>query len=178
MSSIIGADLVLLDTDAGADRQAVIARLAGLLAGAGRATDADDLTTAALAREAQSATGLPGGIAIPHCRSAAVREPSIGFARLSPAVDFGAPDGPADLVFLIAAPEGAGSAHMALLSSLARHEHRSVVEAYGHVNLGFTSKELRKFAEKAGLSIANCDTVTRERRPPHFEVISLTGVKP
>ncbi len=65
-----------------------------------------------------------------------------------------------------------------LLSSLARHEHRSVVEAYGHVNLGFTGKELRKFAEKAGLSIANCETVTRERRPPHVEVISLTGVKP
>ncbi|MCL6618655.1 MAG: metalloregulator ArsR/SmtB family transcription factor [Thermomonas hydrothermalis] len=65
-----------------------------------------------------------------------------------------------------------------LLSSLARHEHRSVVEAYGHVNLGFTHRELRKFAEKAGLTVANCDTVTRERRPPHFEVISLTGVKP
>lgn len=65
-----------------------------------------------------------------------------------------------------------------LLSSLAKHEHRSVVEAYSHVNLGFSEKELRKFAEKAGLSIANCETVTRERRPPHFEVISLTGVKP
>ena len=65
-----------------------------------------------------------------------------------------------------------------LLSSLARHEHRSVVQAYGHVNLGFTQKELRKFAQKAGLTIANCETVTRERRPPHFEVISLTGVKP
>jgi PTS system fructose-specific IIC component len=35
-------------------------------------------------------------------------------------VDFGAPDGPADLVFLIAAPDGAGSEHMALLSGLAR----------------------------------------------------------
>lgn len=65
-----------------------------------------------------------------------------------------------------------------LLSSLARHEHRSVVQSYGHVNLGFTQKELRKFAQKAGLTIANCETVTRERRPPHFEVISLTGVKP
>ena len=65
-----------------------------------------------------------------------------------------------------------------LLSSLARHEHRSVVEAYGHVNLGFSEKELRKFAEKAGLDIANAETVTRERRPPHFEVISLTAVKP
>ena len=65
-----------------------------------------------------------------------------------------------------------------LLSSLARHEHRSVVEAYGHVNLGFSEKELRKFAEKAGLEIANAETVTRERRPPHFVVLSLTAVKP
>jgi ArsR family transcriptional regulator len=65
-----------------------------------------------------------------------------------------------------------------LLSSLARHEHRVVVEAFGHVNLGFTDKELRKFAEKAGLRIASSETVTRERRPPHFEVISLIGVKP
>ncbi len=33
-----------------------------------------------------------------------------------------------------------------LLSSLAKHEHRAAVEAYGHVNLGFTEKELRRFA--------------------------------
>ena len=65
-----------------------------------------------------------------------------------------------------------------LLSSLARHEHRSVVEAYGHQNLGFSDKDLRKFADKAGLRIATCETVTRERRPPHFEVITLLGTKP
>ncbi len=65
-----------------------------------------------------------------------------------------------------------------LLSSLARHEHRAVVQAYGHVNLGFTEKELRRFAEKAGLEIANAGVVTRERRPPHFEVLSLTASKP
>ncbi|MFN0144801.1 MAG: fructose-specific PTS transporter subunit EIIC [Mycobacterium sp.] len=117
---IISTDLVLLDVDAGADKQAVIARLADLLAGGGRVSDARALERATLARESQSATGLPGGIAIPHCRSAAVKQPSIGFARLRPAVDFGAPDGPADLVFLIAAPDGAGSEHMTLLSGLAR----------------------------------------------------------
>ena len=64
-----------------------------------------------------------------------------------------------------------------LLSSLARHEHRNVVAAYGHQNLGFPEKELRKFAEKAGLRITSCEMVTRERRPPHFEVISLIGTK-
>ena len=117
---IINSELVLLDVDAGSDKEAVIGRLAGLLAADGRSSDARGLVRAALDREAQSATGLPGGIAIPHCRSASVRQPSIGFARLRPAVDFGAPDGPADLVFLIAAPDGAGSEHMALLSGLAR----------------------------------------------------------
>ncbi|MET0797302.1 MAG: fructose-specific PTS transporter subunit EIIC [Rhodococcus sp. (in: high G+C Gram-positive bacteria)] len=117
---IIAEDLILLDADLGESKAAVIERLAGVLSHAGRATDTDALRDAALAREAQSATGLPGGIAIPHCRSEAVTSASLGFARLNPKVDFGAPDGPADLVFLIAAPAGAGSAHMKLLSSLAR----------------------------------------------------------
>ena len=114
------ADLVLLDVDAGADKEAVIGRLAGQLANSGRANDQAGLVGAAMAREAQSATGLPGGIAIPHCRSPYVDTPTIGFARLNPAVDFGAPDGPADLVFLIAAPDSGGAEHMKLLSSLAR----------------------------------------------------------
>ncbi|EHB55299.1 PTS system, fructose subfamily, IIC subunit [Mycolicibacterium rhodesiae JS60] len=119
-TSIISTDLVLLDVDAGSDKESVISRLATRLADSGRVSDAAALQAAAMAREAQSATGLPGGIAIPHCRSAAVASPSIGFARLAPKVDFGAPDGPADLVFLIAAPDGAGAEHMKLLSSLAR----------------------------------------------------------
>ncbi|VFA90683.1 EIIABC-Fru [Nocardia farcinica] len=118
--SIITPATISLDADLGTSKDAVIAALAQRLADAGRATDATALTEAALAREAQSATGLPGGIAIPHCRVAAVTAASLAFARPTPAVDFGAPDGPADLVFLIAAPEGAGAEHMKLLSSLAR----------------------------------------------------------
>ncbi|MDT5013557.1 MAG: fructose system or component [Mycobacterium sp.] len=119
-STIISADLVLLDVDAGTDKESVIGRVARQLVESGRATDSDGLITAIMAREVQSATGLPGGIAIPHCRSQHVVAASIGFARLSPRVDFGAPDGPADLVFMIAAPESGGAEHMKLLSSLAR----------------------------------------------------------
>ncbi|MEV6224576.1 fructose-specific PTS transporter subunit EIIC [Nocardia fluminea] len=118
--SIITPDLIALDADLGAGKGEVITALAAELAAAGRADDAAAVAEAALTRESQSATGLPGGIAIPHCRSAAVTTASLAFARLAPAVDFGAPDGPADLVFLIAAPEGAGAEHMKLLSSLAR----------------------------------------------------------
>jgi PTS system fructose-specific IIC component len=71
-------------------------------------------------REGKAATGLPGGFAIPHCRSAAVTESSLAFARLSKPVDFGAKDGPADLVFLIAAAEGGDADHLKLLTKLAR----------------------------------------------------------
>ena len=121
---IINTDLVLLDVDvdgaAGDAKKSVIGRLVNRLADAGRTHNPEGLIAAAMAREEQSATGLPGGIAIPHCRSPYVDTASIGFARLNPAVDFGAPDGPADLAFLIAAPEAGGAEHMKLLSSLAR----------------------------------------------------------
>lgn len=65
-----------------------------------------------------------------------------------------------------------------LLSSLARHEHRVAVEAYGHANLGFSDTELRRYADAAGVRTLECATVTREKRPPHFEVISLIARKP
>ena len=65
-----------------------------------------------------------------------------------------------------------------LLSSLARHEHRGVVEAYGHVNLGFSDKDLQRFAVRAGLDVVSSGLVTRERRPPHFEVISVIAHRP
>ena len=64
-----------------------------------------------------------------------------------------------------------------LATCLAKHEHKSAVTPYGHVNLGFTEKELRKFALKAGLTIQVCDVVTREKRPPHFEVLTLLARK-
>src|SRR5438309_234053 len=120
MSPLITTELVALDADLGGEKADVIHRLAALVAGAGRATGAKALAADALAREGQAATGLPGGIAIPHCRSAAVTEASLAFARLSPAVDFGAPDGPADLAFLIAAPAEGDADHLTLLTALAR----------------------------------------------------------
>src|SRR5947209_14854397 len=80
--SIITTDLVAIDVDAGGDKESVIGLLAARLADAGRSSDGAGLVAAAMAREAQSATGLPGGIAIPHCRSPYVDEATIGFARL------------------------------------------------------------------------------------------------
>lgn len=120
MSDLITADLVLLDENLGETRFDVIAKLAQAVVNAGRATDFEQLYAAAEARESKTDTGIPGGIAIPHCRSAAVTEPTLAMARPNPAVSFGAKDGPADLIFFIAAPDGADQTHLKLLSTLAR----------------------------------------------------------
>ncbi|MFZ2015775.1 MAG: fructose-specific PTS transporter subunit EIIC [Nocardioides sp.] len=120
MTDLITTALVRLDEDLGAEKHDVIRSLAAIVASAGRATDADQLAADAITREGTAATGLPGGIAIPHCRTTAVSEPTLAFARLSPPVEFGAKDGPADLAFLIAAPAGGDATHLQLLTKLAR----------------------------------------------------------
>ncbi|MEX5294451.1 fructose-specific PTS transporter subunit EIIC [Kocuria sp. CPCC 205268] len=120
MSELITPDLVSLDQDLGADKETVIGRLAELVQRTGRAEQLDGLLADAIARESKTATGIPGGIAIPHCRSAAVTEPTLAMARLAQGVPWGAKDGPADIVFFIAAPEGADQTHLQLLAKLAR----------------------------------------------------------
>ncbi|MFT7709824.1 fructose-specific PTS transporter subunit EIIC [Clavibacter tessellarius] len=120
MPSLITNRLVLLDADLGADREHAVRTLAERVVAEGRATDADALFADAWERESKTATGMGGGLAIPHCRSAAVTEATLVMARPAPTVDFGAPDGPADLVFFIAAPDGADQEHLVLLSRLAR----------------------------------------------------------
>ncbi|MFE7973535.1 PTS sugar transporter subunit IIA, partial [Streptomyces shenzhenensis] len=119
MSDMITADLV--DLDLSADTKEAAARaLAERMVALGRVTDLAGFLADVAAREAQMPTGLDGGIGIPHCRSEHVTEPTLAFGRSAAGIDFGAADGPADLVFLIAAPAGADDAHLTILSSLAR----------------------------------------------------------
>ena len=119
MADLITPDLVDLNLTA-TERGEATKSLAERLQAAGRVTDLEQFLADVRAREAQMPTGLEGGIGIPHCRSAHVTEPTLGFGRSSSGVDFGAPDGPADIIFLIAAPEGGDASHMKILASLAR----------------------------------------------------------
>ena len=109
----------LLDVDAGADKEAVIGGSPRRSpTPAGPPTETGCATRRWPARHSRP----PACPAASRSRTVA-RPTSIPHHRLRPArpaVDFGAPDGPADLVFLIAAPDAGGSEHMKLLSSLAR----------------------------------------------------------
>ena len=134
MPDLITTQLVDLDLSA-TDRHQATQTLAELLLAQGRVTDLAGFLADVRAREQQMPTGIEGGIGIPHARSAHVTEPTLGFGRSSAGVDFGAPDGPARLIFLIAAPEGGGAEHMSILAKLARRlVHASFREALASAN--------------------------------------------
>ena len=130
-TGLITVDLVDLDLDARAgDKDAAIRHLVTLAHQADRVTDVEQMLADVRAREAQMPTGLEGGIGIPHARSSAVRIPTLVFARSEDGIDFGAADGPARLVFLIAAPDDGDSQHLTVLAALARRlVHESFREA-------------------------------------------------
>lgn len=120
MTNLIDTNLVFLDHDFGENKEDVLHAFAQRVVEQGRATDADQLFSDFMARETKTDTGIVGGIAIPHCRSAAVTTATLVAARARPKVNFGAPDGSADLIFGIAAPDGADQEHLKLLAKLAR----------------------------------------------------------
>lgn len=64
-----------------------------------------------------------------------------------------------------------------LAVTLARHGHRNAVAPFDHRNLGFRREELAGFATTAGLDVVQCERISRERKPPHFEVLCLLARK-
>ncbi|MET3809568.1 PTS sugar transporter subunit IIA [Arthrobacter sp. UYEF3] len=113
--------MVILELDA-EDKYDAAVQLAQRMYEAGRISDLDGFLRHVNAREHQMATGLPGGIGLPHARSESVARTSIavGVTKYGRALDFGAADGPATVVLLIATPASSFSDHLEVLATLAR----------------------------------------------------------
>lgn len=103
-------------------RDSTVAALAGLLQDAGRLSDLPGFLADVHRHEHQLATGLPGGIGLAHARSDFVSAPSIavGVMAYGQSLDFGATDGPAHVVLLLATPASSYSEHLMMLAALAR----------------------------------------------------------
>lgn len=114
-------ELVILEMVA-ADKEDAAAQLARRLFDAGRISNLDGFLAQVNSREHQMATGLPGGVGIPHARSQYVTQTSIavGITKYGHSLDFGAVDGPATLILLIATPAQSFSEHLEVLATLAR----------------------------------------------------------
>lgn len=97
----------------------VINQLAELMNQGGRLKDKAGYKEGILAREGLGSTAIGEGIAIPHAKVAAVKEPGLAAVVVPDGVDYEAFDGSlAHLIFMIAAPEGEADTHLEALSRL------------------------------------------------------------
>lgn len=104
-----------------ADKAAAIHTMTGLLSAGNCLRDPAQYEQDVLAREAQGSTGVGGGVAIPHAKSAGVRRPALAAMTLSEDLEYGSLDGaPVRLLFQIAVPDTDANLHVAVLADLAR----------------------------------------------------------
>lgn len=100
-------------------KEDAINQLVALMEKGGRLNDKAGYKEGILAREALGSTAVGEGIAIPHAKVAAVKEPGLAAAVAPDGVDYEAFDGSlANLIFMIAAPEGEADTHLEALSRL------------------------------------------------------------
>ncbi len=94
-------------------------KMVDLMAASGKIKDVETYRKGVYAREEESTTGIGEGIAIPHCKSDAVSEPGLAAMVVPDGVEFESLDGqPANLIFLIAAPNTEDNVHLDVLSRL------------------------------------------------------------
>ena len=97
----------------------VLNQMVDLMAKSGKISDVDTYRKGVFAREDEGTTGIGEGIAIPHCKSSAVKKPGLAAMVVPGGVDYDALDGaPVDLLFLIAAPDTKENVHLDVLSKL------------------------------------------------------------
>ena len=90
-----------------------------LMARSGKISDVESYRRQVYAREEESTTGIGEGIAIPHGKCDAVRQPGLAAMVVKNGVDFEAlDDEPVTLIFLIAAPNTEDNVHLDVLSKL------------------------------------------------------------
>jgi PTS system fructose-specific IIC component len=114
----IDQSALLLDHDLGQDLKEVVTRLTATLVESGRIRDESRFVADVLAREERGSTALPGGLGLPHARSAEVVTQSVAFARLARPIS--TPSGAAvDLVILLGAPADDSEGYLRMLKKVA-----------------------------------------------------------
>ena len=119
MSDFVSASHVFFDCPATTVDEA-LAYLAGKAVELDAADDVAALTDALKAREAEGTTGMMGGFAIPHAKSAAVKEATVVVAVFSQGIEWNSMDGePIKVAICLLSPEGAAAEHLKPLSRVA-----------------------------------------------------------
>ena len=118
VKDLLSVSCIDLNGSAGSKKEA-IEKMVDLMTKRGNISDKETYLKGVFAREEESTTGIGEGIAIPHCKSDAVKAPGLAAMVLPNGVDYDALDGaPVDIIFLIAAPNSEDNVHLDVLSRL------------------------------------------------------------
>lgn len=161
IQDLLKQEVMLLDLQA-QSKEAAIDEMVQSLVDHGYVTDFQVFKDGIMAREAQTSTGLGDGIAMPHSKNAAVKEPVVLFAKSASGLDYESLDGqPTNLFFMIAAPEGANDTHLAALADLSKYLLQDgFAEQLGQAS---SSKQVRAlFDEKEEAQAAPTDLVDQD----------------
>ena len=102
-------------------KEGVINELINLFTDDNRVTDLEKIRTAVLDREKIMSTGVGKGFAIPHGKTAAVKEIIAAFGIAKKPVDYQSLDNePVNLIFLLIGKDNLISSHIKLLSRISR----------------------------------------------------------
>ncbi len=162
-------------------KDAAIDYLIDLHAKSGNITDKVEFKKGILAREESGSTGVGEGIAIPHSKNAAVKQPGLAAMTVPDGVDYDSLDGqPANLFFMIAAPEKGADVHLEVLSRLSmllmdenfRAELLAAKDAEQFLDI-CSKYEMEKFADELGEATEN----KKENAPEKtgYRVLAVTA---
>jgi len=103
------------------DKTSVLEELARVLSKNDPSIDEGALIKVLMEREQLGSTGIGDGVAIPHGKLGAIKNPIVSFGRSKLGVDFDSMDGqPAYLFFLIVASENSSGFHLQVLAKIAK----------------------------------------------------------
>lgn len=101
------------------NKKEAIDTMVSLMAASGKISDEEMYKKGVYLREEEGTTGFGDGVAIPHCKSDAVKEAGLSAMVIKDGVDFDSLDGEkVHLIFLIAAPNSEDNIHVDVLSKL------------------------------------------------------------
>jgi PTS system nitrogen regulatory IIA component len=105
----------------GNDKTSVIRELAGAVISAEPKVNLEELVRILLEREKLGSTGIGSGVAIPHGKLSQIDHIVAAFGRSTGGVAFDSQDGePANLFFVLVAPENTAGLHLKALAKLSR----------------------------------------------------------
>lgn len=120
LSDVLKEENVIPDLSA-RDKSGLIEELAEVVVRSEPSIKMQSLVQVLLEREKLGSTGIGDGVAIPHGKLAGIDKPVVAFGRSKKGINFEAMDDqPADLFFLLVAPENTSGMHLQLLAKIAR----------------------------------------------------------